>query len=68
MEKVSQLWSSNNGGICHGPLRSSPYAIVKASFVCIIAAIGVCQEQSIDAPSIQELSEIYPVLQRSFCS
>lgn len=54
---------THNGGICHGPLSSSPDAIVERPFVCVIPAISVCKEERIDSSPLQQLREVDPVLQ-----
>lgn len=55
-----------NGRIRNRPLRSPSNALIQLALIRIIAAVGIRQEQSIDAASFEQLSQLYPVLEGAF--
>lgn len=56
-----------DGGVCHGPLGGAADALVDAVLVCVVAAVGVGQEEGVDAAAFEELGELDPVREFAFC-
>lgn len=58
---------TDNCGVGHGPLCCPSDAVIQASFVCVVAAVGVSEEQCVDTAQVEQFGEIYPVVQLPFC-
>jgi hypothetical protein len=51
-----------NRWVRHWPLRGTSNAVIKALLVGIITTICICQEESIDLPTLESLCQIDPIV------
>lgn len=53
--------------VSHGPLGSPPDTVIEGPLVSVVATIGIRKEQRVDTASLEQLCELDPVVQVSFC-
>jgi hypothetical protein len=56
-----------NGRVGDGPLRGTANAVVQLALIGVVATVCVGQEEGVDTASLEELGELYPVLQLALC-
>lgn len=58
---------THDGRVSHRPLCGSADTVVETVLICIVSAVRVCQEKSIDIPALQQFGQVNPIIKLSFC-